>query len=296
MKNYLGKLTSLLLVVLFITSLSSLGYVYFLKKEAAETEVQYAQIVEDYEERILKLENNLSDLTIDNTFLSEILYAEQNKNSFFEKQIEEIAGTVGTLDKLSKTDPELLQKYSRVYFLNEHYIPPSLTEIDSEYVYNNDKIHQIHTQALPFLIGLIQAAEENEITLKIISAYRSFGTQGLVKTGYTVTYGAGTANQFSADQGYSEHQLGTALDFTTPETGEDFSEFEKTKAFEWLLKNAYKYGFILSYPKNNDYYQFEPWHWRFVGAALANILHLDEKKFYDINQREIDQYLVYIFD
>ncbi|MEK7495870.1 MAG: D-alanyl-D-alanine carboxypeptidase family protein, partial [Patescibacteria group bacterium] len=64
----------------------------------------------------------------------------------------------------------------------------------------------------------------------------------------------------------------------------------------WLTENAYKYGFILSYPKQNTYYRFEPWHWRFVGVALATKLHDGNKYFYDLSQREIDQYLVSIFD
>ena len=108
-------------------------------------------------------------------------------------------------------------------------------------------------------------------------------------------YGAG-ANQFSADQGYSEHQLGTALDFATTEIGAGFDGFEKTDAYRWLLDNAYQYGFILSYPQNNNYYQFEPWHWRFVGRDLAKKLSKEDKNFYDLDQREIDEYLISFFD
>jgi D-alanyl-D-alanine carboxypeptidase len=86
-----------------------------------------------------------------------------------------------------------------------------------------------------------------------------------LKSQYRVTYGAGTANSFSADQGYSEHQLGTTVDFTTPKVGGTLTGFDKTDSYKWLQNNAYKYGFILSYPSSNGYYIFEPWHWRFVG-------------------------------
>jgi len=58
-------------------------------------------------------------------------------------------------------------------------------------------------------------------------------------------------------------------------------KFNKTKAYQWLLNNAYKYGFILSYPENNEYYIYEPWHWRFVGIKLATKLH-NENKFFMI--------------
>jgi D-alanyl-D-alanine carboxypeptidase len=111
-----------------------------------------------------------------------------------------------------------------------------------------------------------------------------------------VTYGSG-ANAFSADQGYSEHQLGTTFDFTTEGIGGGLvTSFENTPAFAWLKDNAHKYGFTLSYPKDNAYYVYEPWHWRFVGEDLAEDLHEAGKTFYDWDQREIDKYLIKIFD
>ncbi|MEK9173171.1 MAG: D-alanyl-D-alanine carboxypeptidase family protein, partial [Patescibacteria group bacterium] len=85
-------------------------------------------------------------------------------------------------------------------------------------------------------------------------------------------------------------------DFNSLETKEVFLGFEKTNSYKWLTENAYQYGYVLSYPPNNIYYQFEPWHWRFVGVALATKLHNDNKYFYDFPQREIDEYLVNIFD
>jgi hypothetical protein len=63
-----------------------------------------------------------------------------------------------------------------------------------------------------------------------------------------------------------------------------------------MQKNAYKYGFVLSYPKGNVYYVFEPWHWRFVGEKLAADLNKSGDYFYDWDQRKIDTYLVNVFD
>jgi LAS superfamily LD-carboxypeptidase LdcB len=38
--------------------------------------------------------------------------------------------------------------------------------------------------------------------------------------------------------------------------------FEKTQAFEWLIENATRFNFRLSYPrKNNMGIVYEPWHW-----------------------------------
>ena len=114
-----------------------------------------------------------------------------------------------------------------------------------------------------------------------------------------MTYGTG-ANAFSADQGYSEHQLGTAVDLTTQKDGNRFSDasggFDSTDGYTWMTQNAYKYGFVLSYPKGNSYYIYEPWHWRFVGVALATRLHNEGKNFYDLDQREIDGYLGLMFN
>ena len=264
---------------------------------------------EDLKQRVLALEQllntadvKLTDTQKENSDLSEALLNEQNKNQVFESQIQDIfgvvgglSGTVGTLQKLSQTDPELLKKYSKVYFLSEHYVPELLSIIDAKYIYDKDKPQQIHVKVAPFLNNLLNAAEADDVNLRVISAYRSFGAQAAVKSGYTVTYGSG-ANRFSADQGYSEHQLGTAVDFTLAETEDVFYQFEKTEGYQWLKGNAYKYGFILSYPPDNDYYQFEPWHWRFVGITLATKLNGEGLNFYEVSQRDIDEYLVNLFD
>ena len=73
--------------------------------------------------------------------------------------------------------------------------------------------------------------------------------------------------------GTSEHQTGLCVDFVTSATGDDVVEaFEYTAAFAWLQNNAYKFGFILRYPKDKvdtTGYTYEPWHYRFVGREAA---------------------------
>ena len=240
------------------------------------------------ETQMIQTQNSLANT-------KQALIAEQNRNQDFEDQIKSLAGTVGVLDKVSKTDPELLQKYSKVYFLNENYIPASIKQIDTQYVLKGKGDQYFEGDALPFLTDMIDAADKDGVILKIDSAYRSFETQSDLKGAYTQTYGSG-ANTFSADQGYSEHQLGTAVDLTDTEVAGTYLSFKDTEAYAWLQKNAYEYGFVLSYPEGNDYYVFEPWHWRFVGVKLATDLHRDKANFYDWDQRKIDGYLVSIFD
>ncbi|MFH1608995.1 MAG: M15 family metallopeptidase, partial [Patescibacteria group bacterium] len=202
---------------------------------------------------------------------------------------------IENLEKLSKMDPELLKKYSKVYFLNEHYMPVSLSYIGVGSKSTQSSNIQIHSDVLPYLEKLISAGNLDNMGIRAQSAYRSFGKQSEIKSKALITYGIG-ANKFSADQGYSEHQLGTAIDFTTIKTAGVLDGFEKTPEYKWLLENAYKYGFVISYPVGNSYYEFEPWHWRFVGVELATKLHQDNKNFYDLDQRIIDSYLVKLFD
>jgi LAS superfamily LD-carboxypeptidase LdcB len=213
----------------------------------------------------------------------------------FQTTISEISSTVGTLDKLAHTDEELLKKYSKVYFLNENYSPAALTEIDRPYLVPGATNTMFLTRAYPYLEKMLKAAEADGVKLRVVSAYRSFATQAGLKSAYTVTYGSG-ANSFSADQGYSEHQLGTTADFSTEKLGANFNPFDKDPAYQWMRDNAYKYGFILSYPDKNSYYIYEPWHWRYVGVKLATYLHNEGKRFYDLDQREIDKYLVTLFE
>jgi D-alanyl-D-alanine carboxypeptidase len=207
-----------------------------------------------------------------------------------------ITGKVNTLQKLTNIDKEILQKYSKVYFLSENYVPAHITLIPSRFVYSTTREEKFSAEAWPFLSRLLSDAEQAGVQIYVKSGYRSFGEQKSLKSAYSVMYGAGTANMFSADQGYSEHQLGTTIDFITSGLGGNLTGFDTTHTYEWLTQNAYRYGFILSYPKNNGYYIYEPWHWRFVGIKLATYLHDNNKNFYDMDQRDIDVYLANTFD
>ncbi len=224
--------------------------------------------------------------------LKHLLEQREAEKAALGAQVESIAGTVGILDKLSKTDKQLLAKYSSVYFLNENYVPAQVAPIPPQHLARPDKQEYFLTSASKHLNDLFNAASSSGVHLLALSAYRSFDTQAALKEVYKVTYGAGTANSFSADQGYSEHQLGTTLDFTMPELKAGLTGFDKTQGFTWLKEHAHEYGFILSYPKGNGHFIFEPWHWRYVGVELATRLHAEGKTFYDLDQRLIDTYLI----
>lgn len=201
------------------------------------------------------------------------------------------------VDKLSKVvliDDELLKKYSKYYFLNENYSPASTTLIDFNLTLNNKNV-PILTEIKPKLENMINTAKLDGVTLVVHSGYRSFKEQMGLKSAYTQKFGLSKSNQFSADQGYSEHQLGTTVDISDGKSGLSTS-FEKTTSFTWLQNNAHKYGFILSYPKNNSYYIYEPWHYRYVGVELATYLKTNNLNFYDLDQNVIDTYKIKIFE
>jgi D-alanyl-D-alanine carboxypeptidase len=251
----------------------------------------------------LQLEKNITDLRSDTVGISTKLTSTQKNIDAVKTQVGgveqtvgSISGTVGTLQKLSQVDTQLLKKYSKVYFMNENYTPAHLTVIPTDYTYTSSRQEQFVTESWPALLRLLTSAKADGVTLYIKSGYRSFAEQKSLKSTYTVTYGAGTANAFSADQGYSEHQLGTTIDFITTGLGGQLAGFDKTEAYTWLTNNAHRFGFVISYPKGNKYYIYEPWHWRYVGVKLATYIHDHNLNFYDLDQREIDTYLVNLFD
>lgn len=221
-----------------------------LLQERTKTQIQTETALANASSTIQKIKDDLDDLADD--------YAdERNRNEEFEDQIRDLSGTLGDLDKLAKIDKELLQKYSKVYFLNENYLPPKVREISSRYILEGKDEQYFDARALDFLEDMLRDAKRDDVDLKVISAYRSFDEQSALKGQFTQVYGTG-ANTFSADQGYSEHQLGTTVDLTVPAIGGTYNSFAKTQAYEWLLDNAYKHGFILSYPEDNGFYVFEP--------------------------------------
>lgn len=276
----------------YVTSTNSKNLIT-VSNRLSSLETKLASTTADLAKNIAQTHNSLSD-ALNQEKQNSAVIAQQLGN--YQQQVSTVSGTVDTLQKLSKTDPQLLQKYSKVFFLNEYYAPAKLVAIPGDYEYSETKQLTLQADVWPHLKSLIDDAKRDGVIMYVHSAYRSFNEQSALKSDYKVLYGAGTANSFSADQGYSEHQLGTTVDMIAPGLGGVLDSFDITKAYTWLVANAYRYGFVLSYPKNNKFYVYEPWHWRFVGVKLATDLHNQKQNFYDLDQRKIDEYLVYFFD
>ena len=109
------------------------------------------------------------------------------------------------------------------------------------------------------------------------SAYRSYAVQVNVYQGWVNQLGQAGADLTSARPGFSEHQTGLALDISSLPAQCALDQcFADTNQGQWLAANAYKWGFILRYPNgltNITGYEFEPWHYRYVGVALATEMH-----------------------
>ncbi len=291
-------LETILSIYLFLENKKNLAEITSLQNTKNQLELKITSITETLmrsEEEVTELSKTLLIIKEKLTDTEDELRDEKNRNEEFDNQIKSISGTVKDLDKLSKTDKELLQKYSRTYFLNENFIPLKLTKIHDQYIMPGKDDEYFHGNAVKFLEDMLDDAKEEGFDIRVISAYRSFDEQANLKGQYLQIYGSGS-NAFSADQGYSEHQLGTTLDMVDISTGVISNEFANTEAYKWLGDNAYRYGFVLSYPKDNGFYIFEPWHWRFVGVDLARDLHRANAQFYEWDQRKIDEYLIKIFD
>jgi D-alanyl-D-alanine carboxypeptidase len=128
------------------------------------------------------------------------------------------------------------------------------------------------------LRAMARAARLANARFSVQSAYRSYRTQRTTFNYWVRVHGMERALQESARPGHSEHQLGTTLDFRSygrVRAPWDYADWGRTRAGKWLAANAWRYGFVMSYPKGKDAvtcYQYEPWHFRYVGKARARAI------------------------
>jgi D-alanyl-D-alanine carboxypeptidase len=113
------------------------------------------------------------------------------------------------------------------------------------------------------------AAAEAKVGLYLISAFRSFDRQcELLRAKLAGGQRLDEILTVSAPPGYSEHHTGRAIDIGASPDDPLEEAFERTDAYAWLMDNASRYGYALSYPRDNRYgYRYEPWHWMHGHAA-----------------------------
>jgi D-alanyl-D-alanine carboxypeptidase len=158
------------------------------------------------------------------------------------------------------------------------YKPPDLVSISGAGVTGGGSIRAV---AFDDLKAMAAAARKAGAPLGNVSAYRSYQQQVELFNSYagwntrTKKYSNfDDAVTFSARPGHSEHQLGLAIDFAAAGTSTFVNE--QTTTGKWLSKNAWKYGWLMSYPNGLDArvcYHYEPWHYRYVGRDIAKKIH-----------------------
>lgn len=202
-------------------------------------------------------------------------YREKNKDLSIEKVITNV--NIGlnydyyTHTKATKnlnTNTILVNKYN---YLTEDYVPENLQTVDKKY---SSRTLQLVDYAKEAFEELSEAASKENYTVLAMSSYRSYQYQYNLYNRYVSTDGVEAADTYSARPGYSEHQTGLAVDVYNGK--EDFTNFEKTKEYNWMQDNAYKFGFILRFPKDKVLetgYQYESWHYRYVGKEIAKYIH-----------------------
>jgi D-alanyl-D-alanine carboxypeptidase len=168
--------------------------------------------------------------------------------------------------------------------LTSTYTPADLTDVTNmkEGYTNTQKLCATAERALQALYQDMTAAGYSGVG--VTSGYRSYQVQELLfekyvleeidKGGLGRTEAEKKANRYSARAGQSEHQAGLAVDMY--DTAAATVEFADSPAFTWLKENAHQYGFILRYPENKTDitgYDFEPWHFRYVGRYHATQIH-----------------------
>ncbi len=132
---------------------------------------------------------------------------------------------------------------------------------------------EVHIDMRDSLLKMKEEARKDGIYLVFLSGYRSINLQNEIF--YSLksirNQEAVERARVSAPPGYSEHSTGFAIDIgDATQRDTDFeTEFENTEAFKWLIKNAAKFHFKLSFKKNNKYIDYEPWHWRYEGSIEA---------------------------
>jgi D-alanyl-D-alanine carboxypeptidase len=119
-------------------------------------------------------------------------------------------------------------------------------------------------------------------SMQIQSAWRPYSVQVSVYNGWVARLGKKQADLQSARPGYSEHQTGLAVDISTlPLKCALAACFGSTPQGKWLAANAWKYGYLLRYPQGKTGvtgYEYEPWHFRYIGKTLAAELHSEHVK------------------
>jgi zinc D-Ala-D-Ala carboxypeptidase len=174
---------------------------------------------------------------------------------------------------------DLLVLVDKQHGLAKTAVPADLVSVSSYPLVASKTGLQLRAVLMADLVAMAKDCKAAGATLVVSSTYRSYDRQVAVIREDLKTQSKEEVDRLVAPPGYSQHQLGTAIDF-----GSIDLSFADTTAGRWLFANAWRYGFSLSYPEGGEPltgYAYEPWHYRYVGKPAAALIH----DFFDDSQQ-----------
>ena len=162
---------------------------------------------------------------------------------------------------------------SPLNFIPQTLIPPSVSLAKLPET-STITLQPIATQALS---SMFLYAKQQKINLFLADGYKSYNYQQSLYDGYSLSKGTQYADDLAFRPGYNESQIGLTVDISNKNNSCYHQNcFDNTVEGKWLLANAYRFGFILRYPKNDEKYTgmtYEPWLFRYVGYSLSSELY-----------------------
>ncbi|WP_336824419.1 M15 family metallopeptidase [Sporosarcina sp. USHLN248] len=290
-KSKIGTIILLIISIFFISaivwiginewnvdkSLSRLG----LKKDVTEPQEEPIQLPEEEEEPLDELPNATEEGDEEQEPEQQAPNQPQEKTDE-EKKVEtptKIETPVKKNDKANvKNNPPTISKNGG--YIEGQKLPKEPTFIkgvliaNKKYPLPSDYAPGESKEARAAFDEMAAEAKLSGINLTAFSTYRSYEYQVSLYDRYVQKDGKDAADRYSARPGYSEHQTGLAFDIGEVNFEKHWasSSFGDTEAGKWVAANAYRYGFILRYPKGKEDvtgYMHESWHFRYVGKEIA---------------------------
>ncbi len=266
--NKLNLIIIILSIILFII-LSIITYNVLTQPKLTKEEKEY--------NKKLKTLNNIDEEINYFNYSNLDRYIEYKKKNKSKSNKEVVIDVNINLDKEPYIDIKqttyLYKKYilvNKYLLVPENYKPKELETVNTLYARENLLLTKEAKESYELMAN--DAKKEN-LTLYAISGYRDYTYQKNLYENYVSKDGKEKADTYSARPGHSEHHTGLAIDLSNKTIS--YEEFEKTEEFKWLQDNAHKYGFILRYPEdkvNETLYQYEPWHYRYVGTKISTYI------------------------
>jgi D-alanyl-D-alanine carboxypeptidase len=118
---------------------------------------------------------------------------------------------------------------------------------------------------------MVEAASKDAVRLLIVSGFRSVDYQAeLIRRKLDDGQAIDEILTVNAAPGFSQHHTGAAVDIASPGSRPLTEEFDQSEAFLWLTQNAARFGFSMTYPRENPWgFVYEPWHWALEEAISA---------------------------